>query len=126
MTTTLIAVFGVVVAVLAVVAAAVQAVLLRRQIKESSDVALATLYQQIARQFIEFDVFFVDRPYLYEFFYANAPVAADSSRAIEVRMTSEMLFDLAEYCHANKAALGTLAHDWENYFHNLYKSSPAL
>jgi hypothetical protein len=126
MVTTVLAIVGAIIASIAALAGAIQAHLVRKQSEHASKLALATLHQQIAKQFIEFDAFFVDRPYLYPFFYQNAQVTRKTKYATQIRMTAEMIFDLAEFCHANKAVLGTLAHDWDNYFHNLYVQSPAL
>jgi hypothetical protein len=115
-----------IVAGIAAIAGAIQAHFVRKQSEHTSRLALATLHQQIAKQFIEFEAFFVDRPYLYPFFYEKAQVTQKTEYATQVRMTAEMIFDLAEFCHANEAVLGTLAHDWDDYFHNLYVQSPAL
>jgi hypothetical protein len=126
MVTTLLAVIGALVASLAALAGAVQAYLVRKQNEHSANVAIATLYQQIARQFVDFDVFFVDRPHLSPYFFENRKPPRSAPRNAEVYSTTEMIFDLAECCHANASVLGSVAYDWDKYFHQLYQSSPAL
>lgn len=68
----------------------------------------------------------VDRAHLYPYFYEDKAMPLLATERAEVRMTAEMIFDMAEFCHANAAVLGKLANNWDNYFYKLYQSSPAL
>jgi hypothetical protein len=67
-----------------------------------------------------------DRPHLRPFFFDNREPPRQGDRRAEVESTAEMIWDLAEYCHANTPVLGDQAHDWDKYFAKLHEHSPAL
>jgi hypothetical protein len=127
MEATVIAVISVLIATTAAVATAWQARLIRKQMQHEQNVAVATLYHTITHQFVELDRFFVDRPELRPFFYEGAGIPSDDPvLRSRVEAVAEMLFDLAESCHANNRVLEKIATDWDKYFSFIYACSPAL
>jgi hypothetical protein len=126
MEATVIAVMSALVAAVAAVAATLQVRLVRKQTKYAEDVAIATLYHRTGHQFVELDRFFVDHPELRPFFYSGAHVPKDILLKNQIEACAEMLFDLAEVCHANHSVLKGTAKDWDRYFSFIYTNSPAL
>ena len=119
-------IIGLVVATLASSAAAGQFALLRHQTRHSANMAIATLYQEMSRQFIDFDKYFAAQPWLHPYFYSNRDIPKYESSRITVMMTAEMVCDLAELCFETNRLLRDLKTGLDNYFFSMYATSPAV
>jgi hypothetical protein len=119
-------VLGVFIALLALSVTIWQGYLLRRQVSHTESLSRSQLYQQIVRQFVEMDAFFVDRPDIRQYLYDGQPMPREPKDRGRVLAAASMVVDLAESCTATESTLGRLSSDWDKYFTYLYAHSPAL
>jgi hypothetical protein len=140
---------------------------MRRQNQLTTQVAHASLYQEISKTMIDIDRIFLDKPHLWPYFHEGKKTPQDNEcKYREAMSVAEIYLDFMDMClrlgeiapvddkkavcrksckiartpslrgilHKNrdtthkkaKEKPGTPWDEWESYFENLYRNSPAL
>ena len=113
------------VAFMAVVFAAWQAALVRRQLELTDRVNVATFYQGVSKVTIDLEKIFIERPDLRPLFYEGREPRDDAQRQ-QALSVAACFADAAEICIAAEKVLPALMGDWDAFFHHIFVSSPAF
>ncbi|MEU4689178.1 hypothetical protein [Actinoplanes sp. NPDC023714] len=124
MTSIIISVAGVLVALGALGTTLWQVILLRRQLQHAAQVSSAQFYQNITVQWLEFDKVWLDRPQLWAYFHGDKPPPEEELVKVELMCMSATLSNLAEISVVSEDVLGQYSGDWERYFRYVYVHSP--
>jgi hypothetical protein len=127
-------VIGVCIMFVAALVAAGSLVALWRQTREnayqtrmSSRAAQASAYNNLAQSMLDIDRIFFDNPELRPFFYEDCAVPTDARLFARVNILAEMMVDFMDNAMVQGSLLeGYEWTEWESYFCDMYRTSPAI
>jgi hypothetical protein len=119
---------GVIVNGLALVGVIVSLLLLRAQGVTQRDATLAVAYQNMAAQMADVSRFFVDNPRLRPYFFGSKSLPSTDDEHELVLAVAEMYVNFMDNVLTQAPVLkrAGVAADWEVYFLDVYRTSPAI
>lgn len=113
---------------LAFVGVIVSLLLLRSQGLAQRDATLVVGYQNMTAQMADMDRFFLENPALRPYFFNGEELPSASDDRARVLAVAEMYVNLMDNVLTQLPTLsqGGIAADWEAYFGDVYRSSPAI
>jgi hypothetical protein len=113
---------------LAFIGVIVSLLLLRAQGLAQRDATLVIAYQNVTVQMADVNRFFIEHVDLRPYFYDGATVPSAEGERARVLAAAEMYLNVMDNVLTQLPMLsrGEVAADWEAYFRDVYRSSPAI